>query len=71
MTTTQISTKYQIVIPKEIRRKMSLKPGQKLQVTENGGRIELRPILSPEQLVGFLKKSGRPLEFEREGDRAL
>ena len=45
-----------------------LKPGQKLSVIEKDGHIELRPILTPEQLVGFLKGE-TPLEFEREADR--
>ena len=71
MTTSTISPKYQIVIPKEVRRKLALEPGQKLQVTEKEGGIELRPILSPDQLIGYLKKEGKPLEFEREEDREL
>jgi AbrB family looped-hinge helix DNA binding protein len=68
MTTSLLSPKYQVVIPKEIRRALGLKPGQKLSVIEKDGHIELRPILTPEQLVGFLKGE-TPLEFEREPDR--
>ena len=68
MTTSLLSPKYQVVIPKEIRRALDLKPGQKLSVIEKDGHIELRPILTPEQLVGFLKGE-TPLEFEREADR--
>ncbi len=71
MTTSTISPKFQIVIPKDVRRKLALKPGQKLQVTEKEGGIELRPILSPDQLIGYLKRKGEPLEFEREEDREL
>ena len=68
MTTSLLSPKYQIVIPKEIRRSMNLKPGQRLQLTEMDGKIEIRPILTPEQLIGFLKGE-KPLEFDREQDR--
>jgi len=47
---------------------MNLKPGQRLQLTEKNGKIEICPILTPEQLIGFLKGK-EPLEFEREPDR--
>lgn len=70
MTTSLLSPKYQIVIPKEIRQKLALKPGQRLSVTEKNGHIELTPVLTPEQLVGILK-SDKPLVFEREPDREL
>lgn len=68
MTTASISPKFQIVIPKEIRKRLGLKSGQKLEITERNGRIELRPILAPDQLIGLLKGK-EPLHFEREGDR--
>lgn len=68
MTISLLSPKYQVVIPKEIRKVLDLKPGQKFSVVEKCGHIELRPILTPEQLVGFLKGE-EPLEFEREPDR--
>jgi AbrB family looped-hinge helix DNA binding protein len=68
MTTALLSPKYQIVIPKEIRKSLKLKPGQRLHLTEVDGRIEVRPILTPEQLIGFLKGES-PLELEREPDR--
>lgn len=47
---------------------MNLKPGQRLQLTEMDGKIEIRPILTPEQLIGFLKGE-KPLDFQREQDR--
>lgn len=68
MTTSLLSPKYQVVIPKEIRKALDLKPGQRLNVIEKDGHIELRPILAPEQLIGYLKKD-QPLEFERDADR--
>ncbi len=68
MTTALLSPKYQVVIPKEIRKSMNLQPGQRLQFVEKDGKIEIRPILTPDQLIGFLKGT-KPLEFEREPDR--
>lgn len=70
MTTSLLSPKYQIVIPKEIRQAFDLKPGQRLNVIKKDGHIELRPILAPEQLIGYLK-GAQPIEFEREADREL
>lgn len=71
MTTSVLSPKYQIVIPKKIRKSMKLKPGQRLELTEKDGKIEIRPILTPDQLLGFLKDKAH-IEFEREKtDRPL
>jgi len=68
MTTSLLSPKYQIVIPKGIRQTLDLRPGQRLNVVEKDGHIELRPILTPEQLIGYLK-GDKPLKFDREPDR--
>lgn len=71
MTTSLISPKFQVVIPKEIRRRMDLKPGQRVSFIEKDGHIELRPILTPDQLVGFLKgKTKTPFAREKH-DRPL
>ena len=47
MATVTLSPKFQVVIPKAVREKLSLSPGQKIQVVVHDGRIELillRPI---------------------------
>jgi AbrB family looped-hinge helix DNA binding protein len=36
-----VSTKYQVVIPKRIRERLGIKPGQKVQMIPYMGRIEL------------------------------
>ena len=46
---------------------MQLRPGQKLQVIEYEGRIELIPETDITELRGFLK--GINTEFQREEDR--
>ncbi len=67
METVTVSPKFQVVIPKEIREKLKLKPGQKLQIIEFGDRIEFIPIKDIKKARGFLK--GIDTKIEREGDR--
>jgi len=55
MPTVTLSPKYQVVIPKEVRRKMKLQPGRKFQVFQFEGRIELVPVESAKELLGFAK----------------
>ena len=62
-----LSPKFQIVIPLAVRRAMGLRAGQKMQVVEYAGRIELIPDRDIAELRGFLK--GINTEFEREEDR--
>ena len=67
MQTVTVSPKFQVVIPKDIREAMGLRPGQKLKVIEYEGRIELIPDRDISELKGFLK--GINTEFNREDDR--
>jgi AbrB family looped-hinge helix DNA binding protein len=39
-----VSPKYQIVIPKEVRDKLRIRPGQKVEVFASRNRIEVVPI---------------------------
>jgi len=55
MKTITISPKYQIVIPKEIRKELKLKPGQKLQVIQTEDRIEYIILKDIKEARGFLK----------------
>ena len=55
MPRTTVSSKFQVVIPKEVRDVFSLRKGEVLQVVSKDGVISLipdRPIL---ELRGFLK----------------
>ncbi len=62
-----VSPKYQVVIPKAVRERLGLLPGQKLQVIEYDGRIEMVPDRPVTELRGFLK--GMNTRFDRETDR--
>jgi AbrB family looped-hinge helix DNA binding protein len=62
-----LSPKYQVVIPKAVREALDLRPGQRLQIVEFSGRIELIPERDIKDLRGFLK--GINTEFKREEDR--
>lgn len=67
MYTVTLSPKFQVVIPLPVRRNMGLRSGQKMQVVEHEGRIELIPDRDIKELKGFLK--GINTAFEREEDR--
>jgi len=43
MPQTVVSSKYQVVIPKAVRERVHLQPGQKLAVVVRGGIISLVP----------------------------
>ncbi len=67
MHTVTVSPKYQVVIPKNIRLALKLRPGQKMKIIEYDGRIELIPDKNISELKGFLK--GINTDFKREKDR--
>lgn len=67
MQSVTVSPKFQVVIPKEIRENLHLCPGQKLQIMEHEGRIELIPNRAISELRGYLK--GINVDFEREAER--
>ena len=67
MSSSTVSSKYQVVIPLEVRERLGIKPGQRVQVIPYEGRIELVPIGPIEESRGFLK--GIDSEIEREPDR--
>lgn len=55
MPTTTISSKFQIVIPKEVREKLHLAPRQRFQVMEKGGVITLVAEVPLKSLKGFVR----------------
>jgi len=67
MKSVTISPKYQVVIPREVRESMEIKPGSKVQVLLYENRIELIPMKNLKRMRGFLK--GIDTNVERERDR--
>lgn len=66
METVTISPKFQVVIPKGIRDKLKLRPGQKVQAILYQDRIELVPVRPVREMKGFLR--GIDTDVPREGD---
>ena len=67
METVTVSPKYQIVIPRAIRKSLGIEPGQKIQVLQHENRIELIPLKNIRDMRGFLK--GIDTTVERDADR--
>ena len=67
MAVVKVSPKYQVVIPKEIRESLSIKPGSEVTVFQYFDRIEYIPIKPITSLRGFLR--GINTELKREDDR--
>lgn len=68
MTVVTVSPKYQVVIPKDVRERLKIRPGQKVEAFAIGSRIELVPLEPIETLRGSLPNLP---PFEREPDREL
>jgi len=67
MNTVTVSSKFQVVIPKEIREDVGLKVGTVMEVITYGTRIEFVPIQPITNLKGLFK--GLNTDIEREDDR--
>ena len=70
-TTVKLSAKHQIVIPRDVRRQLKLKPGDKLLVEVRHGTIELWPLPKnfTEYMLGLHKEVWEgvdPLAYVRE-----
>lgn len=67
METVTLSPKFQVVIPKAIRERLRLRPGQKIQAIAYDHRIELIPVRRARELRGFV--TGIDTTVERDQDR--
>lgn len=52
----KLSSKYQVVIPEEVRKLLQLKPGQIIDVIAKGGVAYLVPVKSLDKLKGSLSE---------------
>ncbi len=64
MARTRVSSKYQVVIPKEVRDRHGLKPGLEMQVISKGTSIILVPDRPLSAFRGLLR--GMPTAGHRE-----
>lgn len=67
MNTVTVSSKFQVVIPKEIREDIGLRAGTTMEIITYGCRIERVPIQPMKSLKGIFK--GINTEIEREEER--
>jgi AbrB family looped-hinge helix DNA binding protein len=50
-----VSPKYQVVIPRAVRKQMGVKPGQKLRVLAYGNQVIMIPVRPIQEARGSLK----------------
>ena len=55
METVTISSKYQVVIPREVRKQFNLKPGQKLMFIPYNGTLRVVVVPTIKKARGMLK----------------
>ncbi|MBS7613473.1 AbrB/MazE/SpoVT family DNA-binding domain-containing protein, partial [Candidatus Bathyarchaeota archaeon] len=65
MTEVLVTRKGQITIPVEIRRKLGIEEGSKVEVTEEGGMIIIRKSLSILDLAGAGSNKGDVEELKK------
>ena len=66
MDTVTISSKFQMVIPRAIREKWNIKPGQKVRLIVYGKALEVVPVRDIREARGFLKGMSSDIEREEE-----
>lgn len=69
METVTVSPKFQVVIPKDLRDRLKLKPGQKLCVWEYKGVIRLEPSRPISELRGIAKGMQWKEDYRDRNDR--
>ncbi|WP_273483060.1 AbrB/MazE/SpoVT family DNA-binding domain-containing protein [Desulforamulus ruminis] len=63
----EIQQKSQVTIPKELLKKLKLKPGDKLQVEEKDGRLIITPVaIIPRDQMWFYSKEWQTEEMKVE-----
>jgi len=54
MTQVRLSSKYQVVIPEDVRRELDLTPGQLFEVFAFGGALRVVPVRALSEAFGLL-----------------
>lgn len=73
--TTRLSTKGQLILPKQIRDALNWTPGMEIEVEQSGGQVTLKPAKPRKQssiddVFGCLKYDGPPVSID-EMDAAI
>ena len=63
----EISANYEVAIPRSVRERLQLEPGQKVQAIVYGDRVELIPLRTARSLRGFVR--GIDTDVDRDADR--
>ena len=66
MDTVTVSPKYQVVIPRRVRERMRITPGEQMQVIGFDNRIELVLFRPMQSTRGFLRKFDKSFKREKE-----
>jgi len=70
MSSVSVSSKGQVVIPKDVRQRLGIKPGSRLEFTESGGELRLRLAKRPGKTatlaegLGLAGYKGAPVSIE-------
>jgi AbrB family looped-hinge helix DNA binding protein len=71
----KVGPKGQVVVPKRIRDRLGIRPGQRVRVEEIGGDVRVRKLATLEELRGIFKdapgRGTKDLEQQRRRDREL
>ena len=67
MSTVKVSSKFQVVIPRELREQLGIRAGMRLHAVGHGGHIAFIPMRSLKQARGFLR--GIRTDVPRDPDR--
>ncbi|MBM5804544.1 MAG: AbrB/MazE/SpoVT family DNA-binding domain-containing protein [Candidatus Verstraetearchaeota archaeon] len=68
MSTVTVSSKFQIVIPDKVRKRLGIMPKQKLLLLEKDGTLHLVPLKPIKETRGFVKGLDTR-DLREEGDR--
>jgi len=66
MDTVTISSKYQIVIPRAIRERWGIEPGQKVRLVLYNNFLEVIPVMEIKESRGLLKDMSSHIERDEE-----
>ena len=61
-----VSSKYQIVIPRQIRERLGIKPGGKVEIIDYGDHMEFIPVRDIRSMRGFLRVMDTTVERDEE-----